>query len=547
MRVGACRRRAAPSAIAASRCPSSPNRCCAPSPGARPSSRRTGVSRAASSRSTIGTSATLDASYGRRRARCRGTRGCATLWQDAAAADAVPAGACLRTPAQVAHAWNRIVAAQAAPLIDARGASALAADAWSLVHAWGAGGESWRGWAGTGDADDDPAAFARWANRYAAALADSGSIDPAQLPDLLSRWAPRVPAWRGTPVVLAGFIEFAPQQERLLAALAAAGADVVRADTLSHAPGRAWRTDGATPHDEIALALSWARDRAIGEPGATIGIVVEDLALRRDEIRALADDVLCPALQWPGELASPRPYNLSLGVPLSEAPLVAAALDLIGWAHSALPVGRAAALLRSPHVASGADPWMRRARLERDWLLQGRRDITTRAAVGALRNADRALGERWAQALDRHRLPAAGTPRAFAEASRGWLDALGWPGGRAPESAEFQARRAWDEALASFATLGAVEGRLSRADALAALRAHMAAKIFQPESPPAAIEIVGVLEAAGSPSMRCGSPDSRRSAGRRRRGPIRCCRSPGSASATCHAHRRRASSPMRER
>ena len=420
------------------------------------------------------------------------------LWQDAVAAGVVADDASLRTAVQAAHAWNRIVAAFAAPLINPRGAAGLAADAWALVHAWGAGGESWRGWTGTGD-DDDPATFARWASRYANTLADTGAIDRAQLPDRLAAWAARVDAWRHASWVLAGFIELSPQQERLVAALAAAGARIAREDSLPVAQGGTWWASGETPRDEIALALAWARDLAIAQPDAAIAIAVEDLALRRDEIRALADDLLCPALQWPESLDAPRPYNLSLGTPLADVPLIAAALDLIGWADAPLPIGRASALLRSPYVAGEADAWMRRARLEADWLEQGRRDISLQAALGAIADVDPPLTGQWTRARDRHRPPATGTPRAFGDAWRAWLLALGWPGGRTLESGEFQARRAWDEALAIFATLGSVEARLTRPDALEALRSQLAGTVFQPESPPAPIQIVGVLEAAGIP------------------------------------------------
>ena len=76
---------------------------------------------------------------------------------------------------------------------------------------------------------------------------------------------------------------------------------------------------------------------------------------------------------------------------------------------------------------------------------------------------------------------------------------MGWPGVRALESAELQARGTWDEALANFATLGAVDARMSRTDALASLRTELASVVFQPETPPAPIQIVGMLEAAGQP------------------------------------------------
>jgi len=418
-----------------------------------------------------------------------------TLWQEALAAGAVPEGIRLRTPMQAAHAWRRIVAADATPLVDPDGAAALAADAWTTVHAWGEGGESWRGWSGD---DDDRAAFARWASRYARELGAEGAVDAAQLGDRLAAWAERMPMLRGAAIALAGFVELTPQQERLCSALVAAGACVTRMATLPAGVGRVRHASGATPDDEIARALVWARQRALADPEATIGIAVADLAARRDEIRVRADDLLCPALQWPGRQDAPRPYNLSLGAPLASVPLVAVALDLLAWADAPLPLGRAAAALRSPYLGA-TDAWLRRAQLEAEWLSQGRRTISVRAARAALRGVDRTLAEQWDLAIERATPPGAGSPREHADAWRGWLDALGWPGHRSQDSVEHQALRAWDRELAEFTALGAIEPRLARSAALAALRSHLAAVVFQPEAPRAPIQIVGLLEAAGQP------------------------------------------------
>jgi len=421
-----------------------------------------------------------------------------TLWQDAVASGAAPDELRLRSPLQAAHAWRRIVAAHATPLVDRDGAAALAAEAWSTLYAWGEGGESWRAWA-DGDADDDDrAAFARWASRYARGLAADRAVDPAQLADRLGPWVDRLRGLRGSSVVLAGFAELSPQQERFRAALAAAGVDVTRQGALPVTSGRVRHAKGTTPDDEIGQALAWARDRALADPAATIGIAVADLASRRDAIRARAEDILCPALQWPGGEDAPRPYNLSLGAPLASAPLVAVALELIAWVDGPIPVGRAAAALRSPYLGA-TDAWLRRAQLEADWLGQGRRTVSLRAAQAGLRGADRILAERWAAAIDRVGLPASGSPLEHATAWRAWLSALGWPGHRIQDSGEHQALRAWDRELAEFTTLGAVEPRMSRTDALAALRAHLAALAFQPEAPKAPIQIVGLLEAAGQP------------------------------------------------
>ena len=85
------------------------------------------------------------------------------LWQDVLVSDAPGAAPRVITPAQGAFLWKRIVAAERLSLIDERVVGRLAAGAWSIVHAWGAGGASWRGWSG---GDDDRAAFVRWADEF---------------------------------------------------------------------------------------------------------------------------------------------------------------------------------------------------------------------------------------------------------------------------------------------------------------------------------------------------------------------------------------------
>src|SRR5206468_12838388 len=137
--------------------------------------------------------------------------------------------ALLLTPAQSALQWRRLVEAdeERVPLLDPGGAAALAADAWSLVHQWGAGGESWRAWRRDANDADDPAVFARWAEAYAAGLRTVQGHDLALLPDALAALGSRL-SGDARPTILAGFLELAPQQERLLAALHAVGGNLQR-------------------------------------------------------------------------------------------------------------------------------------------------------------------------------------------------------------------------------------------------------------------------------------------------------------------------------
>lgn len=391
--------------------------------------------------------------------------------------------------------WRRVVTSDASalsPLADSGGVVELAQTAWNILHEWGAGGESWRGWVGNGD---EPAIFAGWADRYAAILAREQAVDFARLPDELARAAPRIRAWGGGAVLLAGFTELSPQRLRLLDALRAAGMTVEECALPETRHAGAARAMLADPRAEIEAAIAWARDQVRASPAARVGIALVDLAERRNEVRALAEDILCAPLQWPGREDEPRPYELSLGEPLAAVPLVAAALDAIALLEGPLACGKVAAWLRSPYLAGAAGEWLGRARIEREWIEAGRATIALDTATDALAPQASALGARLREARRRAALPARAPPRRFVGIWRDWLAALGWPGERTLSSAEFQARRAFEDLLTSFGSIAGAD--LAAADAQQALVDLAQGEVFQPEGTDAPIRILGVLEAAG--------------------------------------------------
>jgi probable DNA repair protein len=296
--------------------------------------------------------------------------------------------------------------------------------------------------------------------------------------------------------VFAGFLELTPQQDRLLAALRAAGGNLQRLESLPDLDANASRTAAATPRDEIAAALGWARERALARPEARIGIVVEDLGARRDEIVALAEDLLGPGTILPGATAN-APFEISLGIALAQVPLIGTALDLIALAESPLPIGSTAVALRSPYLPGAGAEWPRRARIERDWLEEGRREATLSDAIAALQRCSPELAARWRDGRDGWRATRRSSPREWTDAWRTWLSALGWPGSRPLDSGEHQAREAWERLLAQFASLGTVAPRLTPPRARAALRSLAVETLFQPEGSTASIQILGVLEGTG--------------------------------------------------
>jgi len=409
-----------------------------------------------------------------------------TLWSEAIAQgmDAPPPLA----GAASLHVWQTIVETYDSPLLDARGAAHAAAEAFRWFHEYREANESWPALAA--GAGDDAATFARWVAAYRQRLRARGVQDRAELAD---RLVAQGVAWpEEGPIALLGFNDMSPQQRRLLEALAARGAAVQMLAPPRRAGARS-RVECASPTDEIVRALEFARARAERSAAARVGIVVEDLAARRGEVEGLAEEILAPSSLVPLDTLATRAYGLSLGVALAQVPLVAAALDLIALATTGLDAMSAAALARSPYLPGEADAWHKRGYVERIWREQGRRTVRLHDLAGSLVNLDAALSTRLRTPLPRRR----GTPREWVIAFTTWLDALGWPGSRALDSVEWQARAAWQELLVEFAHLGDVAGSLDAAAAFGALRTLAEERVWAPQSGTAPIQILGVLEAAG--------------------------------------------------
>jgi hypothetical protein len=202
---------------------------------------------------------------------------------------------------------------------------------------------------------------------------------------------------------------------------------------------RVHRYVAPTPRDEVRAALEWARARALADGTQAVGIAVADLAMHRDEVRAAADDVLCPALQVPATGARPRPYT-----PCRRG---ARPVDLRAWCPCALDVVALGTRRSGPcerAAAAGAfavSRWDRgrcarrvRASLDRRGThahrVEGLRRTRCLPPVGG-GHARRGGGHPFASAV----------PRRHSSAHwRKMLDRCGWPGNAPLDGARYETR-----------------------------------------------------------------------------------------------------------
>lgn len=425
------------------------------------------------------------------------------LHEDASFDDESAAPPALLAPDHERLGWEAAIARDAArPMLV--GTAALAREAqsaWKLAHDWGIEGAigSWEG-------APDAQAFAGWAASWRQESARRGWVDAARLPSLVPALLGRRAVRRPATLVACAFHIVTPSQRLVLDACRAAGIEVLQAEAPRH-EGAIRVVAAESPRSEIELAARWARarlDRAAGSGPPRVGVVVPDLAGRRDRVFRAFSRVFAPA----GGERGRELFNLSLGRPLADYPLPDFALGLVALAGAPVPFERASRVLRSPFMGESGSEADARARLDARLRelsppvvdLQGlRRLVAAAGGEGGRRSAPRcARLESRLDAVARLAPPGrAAPPPAWASHFAALLSAAGFPGERSLDSAEHQALAAWNETLARLGSLGEVAPALDASAARRHLRQACEDAVFQPESGQAPVQVLGLLESVG--------------------------------------------------
>jgi ATP-dependent helicase/nuclease subunit B len=382
----------------------------------------------------------------------------------------------LLAPAQAQALWEELLAPT--DLLAVPQAAADCRRAWELAHQWRIDGAlaSFPG-------NEDAKAFARWAAEYARRCRKEGLIDAAVLPDLLLTLNIKKPKL----LVAYAFDTLPPQARDFLGSF-----EVVFCSSVS-VTSIARKTSYPSPRAELEAVAAWARAKV--EAGVPrIGVVVPELGLRRKEVVRVFSRVLRPDFNLPGATARALPFNVSLGAPLAEFPVVAFALSLLELSLGEIQFEAASRLVRSPFLGEAESEFSARALLD----ARLRRKAPARLSLGKLVGLVQSCPQLRARLEALYAVPRldAGSPQQWARHFTDLLKAAGFPG-RSLDSAEFQARSKFEEMLGEFARLEVVFRSLTFGSALSKLKFLCRENLFQPESPDAPIQVLGALESAG--------------------------------------------------
>ena len=439
------------------------------------------------------------------------------LWESSALQGLVESRRAVPGGRQLTNLWERVLRtdAQSQVLLRPESLATALRDTRNLVREWRLD-LSHPAW--FGDQNENQTAFHRW-NRAFEALCDrEGWLAPEDRAPLLCAAAGKEGFSGQESIDFLGFDEFNPSQARLLEALSGAG---IRISRLKFTPCKGkvvqWRSQDRAR--EMRQMARWVRHWYEQEPESTIAVVVPELENRRAEIERHLREILVP-----GNGQAERgqaPWNISMGTPLAREPLIQTAFDLLNLLDGRFDIQQVGRVLRSPWLRGGLSERNSRALLEKCLRDNHPRQLKLgelRYRAREMNRLDRQRNElplelqepqpwnspKFSAVLDRLADFQSGSlkarkPSAWAEQFDQLLVSLGWPLKGEARSTEqndrnWQALQAWRDGLRELSSLDATTDQFSCAAAIGQLQRICRERIFQPQTPPARIQVLGLFE-----------------------------------------------------
>ena len=384
-------------------------------------------------------------------------------------------------------------------------------------------------------ASEDAGAWRHWALEFERRCRERQLLCGVNLPVLLIEALRQGALANLDSILLIGFQDIAPLHRALLENLGeprhyqppsiGAEVDLVQCES---------------PAREIEAAAAWARQVLKHDSSARVAIVVADLNQQRSSVERKLLEVFDPGYNFMGKRgedgeSSGRgapPFNVSAGYPLSQAPVISAALALLSLSQGTIALEVAESICLSPFGLNGdgdADrvaQLVSRCRSLNSFEIRVSRfrqlaaDIaeshnrkgenSVRGSCGEDDDSENCSGDdigwSFSEALQQAgslcRNSALASPRsrdAWVEWFNRMLTLLGWPGARRLDSIEYQQVSQWQSALRQFAGLSLAEAQspVSLGEALGELRSVLSRHTFQPQTADSPLQVLGLLEASG--------------------------------------------------
>lgn len=424
-------------------------------------------------------------------------------------------------PAEAQIIWEDILRSHAKHLpLDIFATAELAGNSWKLICDWclPLEGAEW-------STSEDSRTFQKWALEFRARCDRSGWFSAAELSQHVVRLVNEGQIEIPQELELCGFLEPTPAQRQFFEALEKRGTRIQETPMPNHTEKR-FRLGVSDTSREIRIAAEWARRILQSDPEAArrsfrIGIIVPGIRNLRSHVERVFSEVFHPQAWLRPDQDPKRLFNISLGLPAGDYPIIQSALQILSVDPREIPVEEASRLLLSPFLPGFAEERTSRALL--DVALRNRREqyVTLRDLIYLAKKENtlhhcpvlaslfgawqaqyadlrgRKKPSEWAETLSQLLQSGKSKIRNDDESSSTKSNGIGWPGYWQPTGAEYQAYTVWEELVSALVELDGVCGSITRQRAVTILRRMASNKLFQPETETAPVQILGVLEATG--------------------------------------------------
>ncbi len=351
--------------------------------------------------------------------------------------------------------------------------------------------------------------FLRWRHTFEALCAKQQALEPARLMalqiNLIEKYRDAISLAIALPkqILLAGFDRVTPLEKHLFELLKTCGVvtEMATLNTSQNSNIQYYSLNDS--RSECRAAVAWAKRKLLENPSAQLAIISPVLGDIRRELADLLDDTFHPETLQPSQCEKPRCYDFSLGLALTEYPIVHSALQLLRLAASKAKVTfeEVTPILQDVYWGSAfeidsralLDAYLRKK-------MNASYSIEALIAQASKLQAEGAqltflvqhlvvISQFQKQALLRQ------VPSLWVVSLKNLLDSIQWAKSRDLSSHEFQAQKSLDERLQELATLDFILGKISAREAVQKITELCSATMFQAESTgDVHIQLLGLLE-----------------------------------------------------
>lgn len=344
--------------------------------------------------------------------------------------------------------------------------------------------------------------YYQWAQAFYQTLEDKQWMTQAQMPTLLLKimqdqsFRPIQTFSQDQKLVLVGFDDVPPQTQQWLEAFKHFGWSIEF--YRSSVQQEILRYEFSDPDQELFQAIHHAHEWSQHHEGV-FALIVPDLTRQRRKVEQCLNQVCEPSARIQPQRQVSSFYNISAALSLSELPIIQALFYSFDWLTPSVPVEKIMAGLNSPFLGHFFSEQKSRELFNYHLKQASKAVWSDDELIHLAHRLELPSLETWFKSIQKFKSQwlIAEPLNLKNKKMMQWLSCVHWPGERPLNSIEHQAVQSFYQQLSAWQSLQCLHPSMTGPQVIQSLTRIVQDSAFQPESKPAKIQVMGLLEAAG--------------------------------------------------